>query len=79
MASIKDTTEALKILSSYEGKNPYVMKIKRGVYMCKENLNDFQIEFILKNHSFIPIQINKITKIADWFGLLKQKKVTAQA
>lgn len=76
MASLKDIDSAYKILNEYCGNNPYILKLKRDfcVFKNKQNLNDFQIEFILKNHNFVPTQINKITKIADWFGLLKQKE-----
>lgn len=76
MASLKDINTAYQILNEYNGKNPYIIKLKRDYCILKnsQTLNDFQIEFILKNHNLIPIQINKITKIADWFGLLKQKE-----
>ena len=75
MASIKDTESALKILSSYDGKNPYILMLKKDVYINKNKnaIGDFQIEYIIKNHNFQPIQINKIIKIADWFGLKKKE------
>lgn len=75
MASIKDTESALKILSSYDGKNPYILMLKKDVYINKNKnaIKDFQIEYINKNHNFTPIQVNKIIKIADWFGLKKKE------
>jgi SWI/SNF-related matrix-associated actin-dependent regulator 1 of chromatin subfamily A len=36
-------------------------------------LNDFAIEYINSNHDFQPRQINKVIKIADWYGEKKQE------
>lgn len=76
MASLKDTNNAIKILSSYDGKNPYILKVKRDFFVLKDSsvMNDFQVEYILKNYNFEPKQINKIIKIADWFGIKKQEE-----
>ena len=73
MASIKDTNEALKILSNYNGNNPYILSLRRDILFSKVAITDFQIEYILKNHNFVPRQINKIVKIANWLGLKKQE------
>ena len=73
MASIKDTNEALKILSNYSGNNPYILSLRRDILFNKVPITDFQIEFIIKNHNFKPVPINKIIKIADWLGLKKQE------
>lgn len=76
MASIKDTSDALKILSSYDGKNPYILSLKKDLFLTKSNdcLTDSNIEYILKNHDFEPKLINRIIKIADWFGLKKKEE-----
>lgn len=74
MASLKDTEEALKILKEYDGKNPYILSIKRDLIINKTDFSDFQIEYIIKNHNFVPKQINKVIKIADWFGLKKKEE-----
>ena len=76
MASIKDTQTAFKILSEYNGTNPYILTLKRDFFVIgtKKELNDFEIEYILKNHNKQAIPINKITKIADWFGLKKKEE-----
>lgn len=67
---LENLDKALNILYDYKGTNPYILMIKRDVYIDKKpnSLGDFQIEFILKNHDFEPIAINKITKIPDWYG-----------
>ncbi len=76
MASLKDTNTAISLLSSYDGKNPYILKLKRDFFVLKDanSIKDFQIEYILKNHNFEPKQIQKIIKIADWFGLKKKEE-----
>ena len=44
MASIKDTQLAFKILSDYNGTNPYILIIKRDFFVIgtKKELNDFE-------------------------------------
>ena len=76
MASIKDINTAYDIIANYNGKNSYILKLKRDYYIVKNptQLNDFQIEYIIKNHNFQQKPINKITKIADWFGLKKREE-----
>ena len=69
--STKNKILALDLLSGYNGNNPYILMLKRDVFIKKEEINDFSIEYILKNHNFQPIQINKTIKIADWY---KEKK-----
>lgn len=72
--SLKKKDEAFTILKDYKGDNPYILMLKRDVYL-KGNvsaINDFQVEYILKNYNFIPKTINKIIKIADWYGEKKQ-------
>lgn len=70
LKSIKAKNEALLTLRNYSGNNPYISSLKRDV--CTFNkmdlLNDFAIEYIQSNISFETKIINKIVKIADWFG-----------
>lgn len=65
---------AYTILKDYKGDNGYIITLKNSVYVYKNTLNDFQIEFILNNCDFKPIFIGKIVKIARWFGEKKQKE-----
>jgi SNF2 family DNA or RNA helicase len=76
MASIKDTDTALKILNTYDGTNPYILVLKRDFFVTKlkKELNDFEIEYIIKNYNKQPISVNKITKLADWYGLKKKEE-----
>ena len=65
--SVKDKMQALDILKEYKGSNPYILMLHRDVYFKHEELNDFAVEYIISNHSFQPVQLNKCIKIADWY------------
>lgn len=72
--SLKKTEEAYKILKEYKGENPYIIILKNNVFAYKTaQLNDFQIDFILRNHDKSPIFINKLVKVAEWWGLKKKE------
>ena len=75
MASlVKNIETAYKILKEYNGNNPYIIYLHNMVYAYKDySLTDFQAEFVIKNKDFEPKEINKIVKIADWWGLKKQE------
>lgn len=70
MGKYNDINKAFEILSTYEGKNPYMLMLKRDVYVDKKTnaIGAFQVEFILKNHDYQPKMINKVIPIADWYG-----------
>lgn len=63
----KDKLDALDILKEYKGNNPYILMLQRDVFFKHEELNDFGAEYVFKNHSFKPIEINKTIKLADWY------------
>lgn len=65
--------QAYEILKNYNGSNPYIYDLKKMVYINKKTLNNFHIEYILKNHNTAPILLNKIVKISKWYGLKKQE------
>lgn len=71
--TLKKTREAYDILKKYNGDNYYLINLKNDVFVYKnKTLNDFHMEYIISNHNFKPIYLNKIVKIADWFGEKKQ-------
>lgn len=73
--SIKATNEAILQLRDYTGVNPYILKLRRDV-VVRQNpsvLNEFSVEYILKNKDFVPKPIGKTIEIADWFGEKLQK------
>jgi SWI/SNF-related matrix-associated actin-dependent regulator 1 of chromatin subfamily A len=64
MENIEKISEVYKILSEYEGDNPYILTLK---YKNKA-LNNFEINFIEKSHNFKPILINKVVKMSESFS-----------
>lgn len=74
-ASIKKIKEAYSILEGYDGINPYLKTLKYHTFNKKDkSLNDFEIEYVIKNHNFIPEKTKKLIKIAKWFGEKCQEK-----
>ena len=72
--SLQKTSEAYNLLKEYNGNNYYIINLKNDVYVYKNtSLNDFHIEYILNNINFTPIYLNKIIKIANWYGVKKQE------
>lgn len=71
--SVKDRLQALDILKGYNGQNPYILMLKRDVLTKNIDLTDFNVEYVLKNHTFQPKQINKTIKIADWYQVKKKE------
>lgn len=68
--SINDREKAIDILKSYNGKNPFLLRLKRDIFINGKNnvLNDFLYEYILNNYNFDPIPIGKTVTISDWYG-----------
>ena len=66
---IEEKTKAIDLLNNYEGRNPYLIKLKTDVLILKKSdLNDFKTEYILKNFNKQPKLIKKNVKIVDWYG-----------
>ena len=74
-SSAKAKNEAIELLRDYSGGNPYLLVLKKEVIGRGDvkSLTDFNTEYIIKNHDFIPKPINKTIKIADWYGLKKKE------
>ena len=73
MSNLLKINKVHEILKNYNGKNPYLINLKNEVYVFKKTtLNNFHIEYILKNFDKEPILLNKIVKIANWYGEKKQ-------
>lgn len=71
--NLKDRLKALDILKEYKGDNPYLQMLYNDRFIDGKELNDFNYEYILKNHNQKAIPINKLVKLADWYQE-KQKK-----
>jgi hypothetical protein len=68
--TIKAKNEAIEILRNYDGMNPYILSMKRDVILLQKTslLTDYVVEYIITNKDKLPQAVNKIIKIADWFG-----------
>lgn len=76
MNKIDNITKSYDLLKSYnKGNNPVLDWYFNCIYVYKNlEINDFSSDFIIKNINYKPININKIVKIADWYGNnLKEK------
>ena len=73
--SLEKIENAHKLLKEYNGNNSYIIRLKNSVFVYKtKTMNDFEAEYVLYNHDKEPKEINKIVKIADWYGeKLKEK------
>lgn len=71
--SIKNKINAIDIIQTYSGNNPYILMLKKDVLKQDASvLNDFAIEYVNKNYNFQPKPINKTIKIADWYAEKKK-------
>ena len=68
--TIKEKNDAIDILKNYSGQNPYLLRLKRDVILCHKTdiLNNYVVEYILKNNTVSPKVINKNISITDWYG-----------
>lgn len=71
--TIKDRLQSLDILKEYNGDNPYIHMLKRDVILKGGEINDFGVEYVIKNHDYKPVMINKTVKLADWYQKKKQE------
>lgn len=71
--TIKDRLNSIDIIKSYQGGNPYICMLKKDLLKGDDSsLNDFAVEYVINNHDFTPIPINKTINLADWFAEKKQ-------
>lgn len=61
--------KAYELLKNYNGSNSHIIKLKNTVIAYQTRaMNDFEVEYVLSNFDKEPMEINKIVKIADWYG-----------
>lgn len=71
--TIKDRLNSIDLIKSYQGGNPYICMLKKDLLKGDDSsLNDFAVEYVINNHDFVPIPINKTVNLADWFAEKKQ-------
>ena len=69
-STIKSKNEAIENLREYSGQNPYLLTLKRDVFLYGTTslLTDFVTDYINSNINFTPIKINKTVSLVDWYG-----------
>lgn len=68
--SLTKIEKAYELLKDYKGDNSYIIKLKNTVIAYQTRaMNDFEVEYVLSNYEREPKEINKIVKIADWYGM----------
>lgn len=67
---------ALRILKEYNGKNPYIKKLKLEHLKTKAGitLTDTQSRYIVDNHEIEPLLINRVVGISEYLGTELQNK-----
>lgn len=69
------TCKSFELLKEYKGTNPFIIELKNKVLVYKStSLNSFTEEYLRINYDKEPRKINKIVKLADWFGEAKQEE-----
>ena len=54
--SLELVNKAYQTLKEYNGENSYIIDLKNSIFAYKSStLNDFQVEFILRNYDKEPI------------------------
>ena len=71
--TVKQRLEAIDILKQYHGTNPFILSIKRDAFSNRKELDDFQCDYILRNHNRTAREINKTIKLADWYQAKKKE------
>jgi SWI/SNF-related matrix-associated actin-dependent regulator of chromatin subfamily A-like protein 1 len=69
-----NTIKALGFLNKYEGKNPYLKKLKRKHFRGGVNLTETQARYIIDYHDKDPHLINRPIEITEYFGEELQKQ-----
>ena len=74
--SLEKIDKVYKLLKDYSGDNPYIIKLKNSVFVYgSKSLNDFEADYVLLNYDREPVMINKIVKVADWWGDKKMEEL----
>ena len=77
--SLANIDKAYKALKEYSGENSHIITLKNIVYAYKtRGLKDVEIDYILHNYDKEPKLINKIVKIADWYGEKLQEDLSLE-
>ena len=70
----KSISKAYEILRSYNGTNNQIRYYKSQYEKGKLILEDFGVEYILRNHDYEPFEVNKTVRISSDFGMTMHDK-----
>ena len=74
--SLDKISDAYSILKDYSGDNPYILNLKNNILVYGlKTMNDLEASYIIRNHDRKPTLINKVVKIADWWGYDKMDEL----
>lgn len=69
MTRIEKVKKVFEILENYKGDDPFISKIKYDLDKYhKTDFNEFELDYIIGNHDFEPIRVNKIATLSTWFA-----------
>jgi SWI/SNF-related matrix-associated actin-dependent regulator 1 of chromatin subfamily A len=76
MAGFTKLEKAYELLREYNGENPHMLRLKSDIFTWKnsDELSDFNIDYILRNHDKEPIIMNKMITLTDWLGEKKKEQ-----
>ena len=72
MSKIDKIEKVYALLKDYSGKNPYIYRMKKNVLVYGQSLNEYQMDFVIRNIDFEPVKVDKIVMLADWYAERKQ-------
>lgn len=72
--NIKEAEKAYNILKCYNGTNNQILYLQLRVNNKNYSLSDFDMQYILENHDYVPFDVQKTVLISSDFGEILQKK-----
>jgi len=67
-------TSTIDKLKDYQGRNPYILTLKRDSFKNGFKLTDNQVKYIDQNFDTEPIKMDRVIKISSYLGEELQKK-----
>jgi SWI/SNF-related matrix-associated actin-dependent regulator 1 of chromatin subfamily A len=65
---------ALTLLTDYQGKNPYIRKLRWEYVQHNTKLTENQMKYIIDNHDKEPLKMDKVVRISPLLGEELQKQ-----
>lgn len=66
--SLEKVSRAHTLLKEYKGSNSHIISLKNKVFVYKsKSMNDFDCEYVLRNHDKEPFEVKKLVKVGRWY------------